>query len=141
MTTASIIMAVCLILLMGLAVCLIIRYARKYSALERREADLESRERGLQVRHNSLDRWATTLNDQARRQSEWDEKHKHIYANVEVLDSAETKPTAKAIGKSLSSKIGYALRKQFPDIQERHDDKNGGRMVYSIDFYAAPFEQ
>lgn len=139
MTTASIIMAACLIALCAVAAFVVIRYARKHTELEKKAVELDEQERGIQVRHNALDRWAADLKDQAKRQAAWDEAHKHIYANVEVLDSAEEKPTAKAIGKSLSSKIGYALRKQFPAIQERRDDKNGGRTVYSVDFYVAPF--
>lgn len=134
-------MSVCLIILMAAAVFIIIRYARLSSDVEKRMSILEANEKAVQVRSNALDRWAADLKDQAKRQAAWDDAHKHIYANVEVLDSEEDKPTAKAIGKSLSSKIGYALRKQFPAIQERRDDKNGGRTVYSVDFYVAPFSE
>lgn len=103
--------------------------------------DLVSREKALQKRHNDLDLWKHQIEEQARHQSEWLDQRKHIYANFEVLDSEENKPSAKSIGKSLSSKIGYALRREFPDIQERHDDAKGGRTVYSVDFYVTKFEQ
>jgi hypothetical protein len=103
--------------------------------------DLVSREKALQKRHNDLDLWERQIKEQVRHQSEWLDQRKHIYANFEVLDSEENKPTAKSIGKSLSSKIGYALRREFPDIQERHDDAKGGRTVYSVDFYVTKFEQ
>lgn len=140
MTTFNIIMAIILIALSVTNAIIVRRYSRKFAETERHAANLEQKEKELQKRHNALDRWASELKDQCRRQNEWDEKHKKIYANFEVLDSEENKPSMKSIGKSLSSKIGYALRKQFPEIQQHHDDKKGGRTVYSVDFYATPNE-
>ena len=140
MLTFNIIMAIILIALSVTNAIIIRRYSRKFEETERRAANLEQKERELQKRHNALDRWNSELKDQCRRHQEWDERRKHIYANFEVLDSEEDKPTMKSIGKSLSSKIGYALRKEFPDIQERHDDTKGGRKVYSVDFYVTPFD-
>lgn len=138
MKTATIIMAVLLIVLCTMAVLLIIRYMRKLTELEQKAEDLATQEKGLQRRHNSLESTKAMLDDQARRQSEWDERRKHIYANFVVLDSDENKPSYKSIGKSLSSKIGYALRNKFPEIKATHDSENGGRTVYSIDFYVTP---
>lgn len=140
MTTFNIIMAIILIALSVTNAIIVRRYSRKFAETERYAAELAEREKGLQKRHNELDRWQSNLKDQCRRQQEWDERRKHIYANFEVLDSEEDKPTMKSIGKSLSSKIGYALRKEFPDIQERHDETKGGRKVYSVDFYVTPFD-
>ena len=139
MTTANIIMAVCLIILMGVAVMLIVRYMRKATEVERKAANLEAQEKGLQRRHNALDKWNADIKAQAKRQSEWEERRKHIYANFVVLDSDESKPSIKSIQKSLSSKIGYALRHEFPDIRQKHDDDKGGRTIYSVDFYATEY--
>ena len=138
MTTANIIMAVCLIALMGLAISFIIRYARKNDEIESREAAAASKEKSNNKRHNELDRWAGELQAQAKLQADWDAKRKHIYANVSVGIDDENKPDMKAISKSLSSKIGYALRREFPviNIKETHD----GRTVYSVDFYVTPYE-
>ena len=139
-TTLIAILAVCLILLSATAALLTIRAMRKQSEAEDFANALSEKEKQLNKRYNELDRWESELKDQRRRQDEWDDKRKKIYANFEVLDSDENKPDRKAIGKSLSSKIGYALRKEFPDIKERHDNAKGGRTVYSIDFYVTPFE-
>jgi len=140
MYTALIILAVTLVILLVVTAVIAIRYSRKSTEAAQYAAELSEKEKALQKRHNDLDRWQSNLKDQCRRQSEWDERRKHIYANFEVLDSEEEKPSRKSINKSLSSKIGYALRKEFPDIQERHDDVKGGRTVYSVDFYVTPFE-
>lgn len=140
MTTANIIMAVCLIILMGVAVLLILRYMRKTTELQQKERELNVRESNVQKRENALDRWNEEVKAQAKQQAAWSDKRKHIYANMEVLDT-EDKPADKAIAKSLSSKIGYALRKQFPEINVRHDSKNGGRTVYSVDCYVMPYEE
>ena len=138
MKTTTIILAVALIVLMGVAVLLIIRYLRKLSSLDVRAAELDEQEKGIDRRHKALDRWQAELKEKDRRQKEWDEARKHIYANFEILDSDENKPTMKSVGKSLSSKIGYALRKEFPEIVETRDDKKG-RTVYSVDFYVTPY--
>lgn len=140
MTTANIVMAVCLIILMGMAVLLIVRYMRKTTELQQKERELNVRESNVQKRENALDRWSAEVKAQAKQQAAWSDKRKHIYANLEVLDS-EDKPADKAIGKSLSSKIGYALRKQFPEINVRHDANKGGRTVYSVDCYVMPYEE
>ncbi|MBQ3247492.1 MAG: hypothetical protein IJB08_05575 [Alistipes sp.] len=140
MTTANIIMAVCLIVLMGVAVWLITRYMRMTTEVRFKAQEIDQEKAGIEVRQKALDDWAEKLKAQKREQFEWEERRKHIYANFEVLDSDENKPNIKAIGKSLSSKIGYALRKELPAIRERHDDKNGGRTIYSVDFYATDYE-
>jgi len=141
MKTTTIILAVALIVLMGVAVLLIIRYLRKLADLDARAAELDEQAKGIEVRHKSLNKLASELRAKAAKQAEWEKGKKHIYANFEVLDTDENKPTMKTIGKSLSSKIGYALRKDFAEINERHDDKNGGRTVYSVDFYVALYNE
>ena len=140
MSTINIILMVVLVSMIVIAALLIVRYVRKDAELENKAAELDAQEKGLQKRNNSLDRWNAELKQNAAQQAKYNENRRHVYANVEVLDSDEEKPTAKSIGKSLSSKIGYALRREFPDIKERHDQKNGGRTVYSVDFYVAPYE-
>ena len=140
MSTINIILMVVLVSMIVIAALLIVRYVRKDAELENKAAELDAQERGLQKRNNALDRWSAELKQNAAQQVKYNENRRHVYANVEVLDSDEEKPTAKSIGKSLSSKIGYALRREFPDIKERHDQKNGGRTVYSVDFYVAPYE-
>lgn len=138
MKTTTIILAAALIVLMGVAVLLIIRYMRKLSDLALRENELDVREKGINRRANSVERRQDELKSLAHRQVEWENSRRHIYANFEVLDSDENKPSIKIIGKSLSSKIGYALRKEFPEIAEKRDDKKG-RTVYSVDFYVTPY--
>lgn len=139
MYTAITILIIALAVLSCGAAVMFFRYTRKQSENEQYASELDAQEKRLQKRKNDLDRWQSTLNAQLERQNEWDDNRKHIYANFEVLDSEEDKPTKKAISKSLSSKIGYALRKEFPDIQERHDEAKGGRTVYSVDFYVTPY--
>lgn len=138
MKTTTIILAVALIALMTVAALLIIRYMRKLTELESRANDITAQEKDLQKRHNRLDRWETELKDQCRRQSEWDDRRKHVYANVAVQNSDPKKPDMKAVEKSLSMKIGYAVRREFPDIQTSERD---GRTIYSADFYVTPFTQ
>lgn len=137
MTTLNIILAACLTILSSVAVILIIRAMRQQNENELFSSALAEKEKELQKRSNTLDLWKSQLEDQTRRVDKWIETHKRVYANFEVLDSDENKPDMKTVGKSLSSKIGYALRKQFPAIQQHHDEKKGGRTVYSVDFYAA----
>ena len=139
MYTAITILIIALAVLSCGAAVMFFRYARKQSENEQYASELDAQEKRLQKRKNDLDRWQSTLNAQLERQNEWDDNRKHIYANFEVLDSEEDKPTKKAISKSLSSKIGYALRKEFPEIQVRHDEAKGGRTVYSVDFYVTPY--
>lgn len=141
MTTANIIMAVCLIVLMGVAVWLITRYMRMATEVRFKAQEIDQEKAGIEVRQKALDEWAEKLKAQKREQFEWEERRKHIYANFEVLDSDENKPTIKAIGKSLSSKIGYALRKEYQTIKETHDEKKGGRTVYSVDIYFTPYDE
>ena len=138
MKTTTIILAAALIVLMGVAVLLIVRYMRKLSEVNVKATELDAREKGLIKRHASLEKWQAEIREESRKQAEREETRKHIYANFEVLDSDENKPTKKSIGKSLSSKIGYALRKEFPEIAEKRDDKKG-RTVYSVDFYVTPY--
>lgn len=138
MNTANIIMSASLIVLMGVAVWLIIRYLRKTSEVEIKENELKMKDDSIQKGLAALDRNWKKL---CKEKEDWKAARHHIYANFEVLDSQDPKPTTKSIQKSLSSKIGYALRRDFPAIHERHDDKNGGRTVYSIDFYATEFEE
>jgi hypothetical protein len=138
MNTANIIMAACLIILMGVAVWLIIRYLRKTSEVEIKENELKMKDDILQKNFATLDRsWKKF----SKEKEEWKAARHHIYANFEVLDSQDPKPTMKSIQKSLSSKIGYAMRREFPSIQTRHDEKNGGRTVYSIDFFVSDYEE
>lgn len=116
-----------------------IKYRRLFSEYQEKIEDLERQEKGLQKRHNALDRWAHELKEQCRRQNERDERHRHVYANVEVRDNAEKKPSKKEIGKRLSSKIGYAVRRAYPEIRETRDESNGGRTVFSVDFFVTPY--
>ena len=140
MTTALVILAIALIALSSAAAVVVFRYMRKNSENEQRSADLNAKHRELQKKLHDLDTWEAKLKDQCRLQVESNSKRKHVYANFEVLDSEESKPTMRSIKKSLSSKIGYAITKEFPNISERHDDTKGGRTVYSVDFYVAPYD-
>lgn len=143
MTTANLIMAVCLVALMGVAAWLIVRYMRKTTEVELKAQSLASAEKETAKRKAALDKWCAELKTQktllVAERAAWEDNKKHVYANFEVLDSLENKPTIKAIGKSLSSKIGYALRKEYPVIKETRDDKKGGRTVYSVDVYFMPY--
>ena len=141
MNTANIIMAACLIILMGVAVALIVRAMRKASEADLKAQELALREAELDNREKGIEQWKAKLKARGDELDKWLAQRKHIYANFEVADNAENKPTAKTIGKSLSSKIGYALRREFPSIQTRHDDKNGGRTVYSVDFFVSDYEE
>lgn len=138
--TTNLIMAICLIILAAAAVWMIIRYGRKKTECELKLQELASREETIATRETALKEWSDKLQKKAKEIGKLMESRKHVYANYEVLDSAETKPSAKTIGKSLSSKIGYALRHEFPDIAERHDNVKGGRTVYSVDFYVTKYE-
>lgn len=138
MDTAIIIVSASLIVLAGVNIGLLIRYLRKTSEVNIKENELKMKDDDLQKGLAALDRNWKKL---SKEKEDWKAARHHIYANFEVLDSQDPKPTTKSIQKSLSSKIGYALRRDFPAIHERHDDKNGGRTVYSIDFYATEFEE
>lgn len=140
MNTAIIIMSASLIVLAGVNIWLLIRYLRKKTECELKLQELASREETIATRETALKEWSDKLQKKAKEIGKLMESRKHVYANYEVLDSAETKPSAKTIGKSLSSKIGYALRHEFPDIAERHDNVKGGRTVYSVDFYVTKYE-
>ena len=141
MNTANIIMAACLIILMGVAVVLIVRAMRKASEADLKAQELALREAELDNREKGIEQWKSKLKARGYELDKWLAQRKHIYANFEVADNAENKPTAKTIGKSLSSKIGYALRREFPSIHTRHDEKNGGRTVYSVDFFVPDYEE
>ena len=119
-----------------IAAMLIVRYTRKANELENKESELDAAELKLRRRTMEIENWSAKVDQNAKRQATM----KHVYANVEVYDNSENKPAKKDIRKSLSSKIGYAIRREFPAIKERHDLKNGGRTVYSVDFYVKPFE-
>ena len=140
MTTLNIILAVCLILLSAAAALLTIRAMRLNGEAEDYAQRLSQREKELRKKENDLSAWDDRMKEDTQRISKSLENRRHISANFYVLDSDENKPTMKAIGKSLSSKIGYALRKEFPNIKERHDSAKGGRTVYSVDFYVTPFD-
>lgn len=140
MLTSTIIMAVVLIALSVINIVCIIRFAKKSAIVEKREAEVETKFDILEKRSHELDMKDSMLREHARNLNEYENRRKKIYANFEVLDSDENKPSMKAIGKSLSSKIGYALRKEFPKITEHRDGAKGGRTVYSVDVYVAPFE-
>lgn len=139
MTTATIIMAIALIILMAVAILLIVRYSKKLTEVELKAQELEQQEKGLMKKHNSLDRWETELKAEASRQDDWLKKRKHVSAVFRVADNAQNKPSKKSISKSLSSKIGYAIRKEYPAIKETHDDANGCTN-YSVDFYVTYFD-
>ena len=140
MLTFNIIMAVVLIVLSVINLICINRYTKKNANLEKREAELNNNIDILNKRSQELGMKDAMVAEHARRLNEYENRRKKIYANFEVLDSDENKPTMKAIGKSLSSKIGYALRKEFPKITEHRDSAKGGRTIYSVDVYVAPFE-
>lgn len=136
MSTINVILMLVLITMIVATAMLIIRNVRKQSKLETKAAELEAKERGLHRKEMDLENWKAKIDQNVKRLAEM----KHIYANVEVYDNDENKPSSKSIAKSLSSKIGYAIRREFTTIRERHDSKNGGRTVYSVDFYVKPFE-
>lgn len=135
--TTNLIMAICLIVPAAVAVWMIVRYWRKTTECELKLKELAEKEAALEGWRDKLQKQTKEL---GKERTEWHETRKHVYANYEVLDSVENKPSAKTIGKSLSSKIGYALRHEFPDIAERHDFVKGGRTVYSVDFYVTKYE-
>lgn len=142
MTTATIIMAVCLIALLGVAIWLIVRYMRKTTEVELKAQSLASAEKETAKRKAALDKWCAELKDQksalASEKEAWEANKKHIYYNVVVNDpSAPDFPDTKAF-KALKSGIGYRTASACKDyITVTRKD---GKTIYSLDIYVAPFE-
>lgn len=140
METMIICLAICLIVLSLVAIFAIRHLSRKLKEARVYAQDLAFQEQGIKRRHADLERKAAELEKKEKEYNKWIAKRRHVYANVEVTDANASKTNDKAIGKNLSSRIGYAIRKQLPSIKVTHDDKNGGRTVYSVDFYVTEFE-
>ena len=137
MTTATIIMAICLIILMAAAVFIIIRYARLSSDVEKRMSILEANEKAVQVRSNALDQWAHQLDDQAR----LIKNCQHVYATVAVDDPDDTAPEFPdtATYKKMKSQMGYYVVPKFREhIVRVHKD---GKTAYTLDLYVSPFRE
>ena len=135
MTTANIILAVCLILMMGLAALLIIRYMRKEREVEQLAQDLKAQEQGLTKRQNSLDLWEKQLKATAKQTAH----QKHIYANKSIDDPDNEAPAIQDHNtyKKLVSQFGYSVGKFFRnEITRTHQD---GKTIYSLDLNIYPF--
>lgn len=137
MTTLNIIMAVCLIVLMGVAVWLVIRYMRKGTEVELRAQDLERQKAGLQKRHNALDNWE----HQIKAQVNLLKKQQHVYSTVAVDDPDDTAPDFPDTVpfKKMKSQMGYYVVPKFRDhIIRSHKD---GKTIYTLDLYVAPYNE
>ena len=137
MTTASIIMSVCLIILMAAAVFIVIRYSILSSNVEKRLSSLEANEKAVQVRTNALDQWAHQLDDQAR----LIKNCQHVYATVAVDDPDDTAPEFPdtATYKKMKSQMGYYVVPKFREhIVRVHKD---GKTAYTLDLYVSPFRE
>lgn len=135
MTTANIIMAVCLIVLMGVAAWLITRYMRKATEVRFREQELAQQEEGLKVRQQALDEFNEKLRAQAKRQA----RFKHLYTNVQIEDAEGTAPDfpETPIYKKMKSNLGYRIVPAFKDYIKV--SRENGKTRYSLDLYVAPY--
>ena len=134
MTTANIIMAVCLIALMGVAAWLIVRYMRKETEVRFRGQELAQQEEGLKVRQQALDEFNEKLRAQVKQQT-------HVYATVAVDDPDNTAPAYPdtALYKKMKSQMGYYIVPRFREhIVREHKD---GKTLYKLDLSVAPYNE
>lgn len=140
METANIIMAVCLIVLMGVAVWLIIRYMRKSTEVKIKEQALDVKEKELRKKESHLNTFAANVRRESDKLDAAMAKMTHVGYTVTINDPDGTAPSQpdKAVLKSLKSGLGY---KTVPVAQKYIKCKRvDGRTKYSLDIYVAPFD-
>ena len=140
METAKIIMAVCLIVLMGVAVWLIIRYMRKATEVKIKEQALEVKEKELRKKESHLNNFAANLRKDSDKLDAAMAKMTHVGYTVTINDPDGTAPIQpdKAALKSLKSGLGY---KTVPAAQKYIKCKRGdGKTRYTLDLYIAPYD-
>ena len=140
METANIIMAASLIVLMGVAVWLIIRYMRKNTENKIKEQALDVREKELRKKESHLNTFANNLRVESDRLDASLSKLTHVGYTVTVNDPDGTAPDQpdKAALKSLKSGLGY---KTVPAAQKYIKcRRENGKTRYSLDIYIAPYE-
>lgn len=133
-------------LIIAAIVCVIVAAANLYFSREARKmirsyseklADVEQQEKGLQKRHNALDRWEHDLKEQMA----LIKKQQHVYANVAIDDPDDTAPEFPdtATYKKMKSQMGYYVVPKFREhIVRAHKD---GRTIYTLDLYVAPYNE
>lgn len=133
-------------LIIAAIVCVIVAAANLYFSWEARKmirsyaeklADVEQQEKGLQKRHNALDRWEHDLKEQMT----LIKKQQHVYANVAIDDPDDTAPEFPdtATYKKMKSQMGYYVVPKFREhIVRAHKD---GRTIYTLDLYVAPYNE
>lgn len=133
-------------LIIAAIVCVIVAAANLYFSREARKmirsyseklADVEQQEKGLQKRHNDLDRWEHELKEQMA----LIKKQQHVYAAVAIDDPDDTAPKFPdtATYKKMKSQMGYYVVPKFREhIVRAHND---GRTIYTLDLYVAPYNE
>ena len=135
MTTAIIILATILILLSGVAVLLVVRYMRRNTLLDMREAEIKQKEFTLRRRQNDLELREKQFNIEARKVV----KTIHVYASRTIEDPEDSAPEVpdKVTYKKLASQFGYAAYKQFKHcVARQHED---GKTSYKLDLNVYPY--
>lgn len=110
------------------------RTARNYAD---KITDVEQQEKGLQKRHNALDRWEHDLKEQMLLVKQY----QHVYSNVAIDDPDDTAPEFPdtATYKKMKSQMGYYVVPKFREhIVRAHKD---GRTIYTLDLYVAPYNE
>lgn len=139
MTTANIVMAICLVALMGVAVWLIIRYMRKASEVEIKEQELAQQKSGLEKKDAALHRWEQSLKKDKESLDIAMLERKHVFYNV-IVDNANGEapehPDRNSM-KAMKSGIGYKIAPLFEqNIKATPVD---GKMKYSLDVWVMPY--
>lgn len=128
MNTANIIMAICLILLMAVAIFLILRYLRKLSDVEHKQHELEMKEKDLQKRHNALDRWNHELNQAAKCTPE-----SIIVTALSSLPPQENNFVPKLTYKKMASALGYKVCSRYRNNIDAVKDGQNYKYTLCID--------
>ena len=99
--------------------------------------DVEQQEKGLQKRHNALDRWEHDLKEQMA----LIKQQQHVYATVAVDDPDNTAPEMPDTPtyKKMKSQMGYYVVPKFRDRIIRRHDAGSGKTLYKLDLYVAPY--
>ena len=120
MTTANIIMAIFLIVLMGAAVIIILRYLRKSSELSHEMEVIAQATSNLQLRKNELDLREKQINANAGKEM------KPIVTRIHTDGTMKKSKLRKAF----ASKMGYGI----VDLCQFHEEKceTGGVDYYTI---------
>ena len=138
MTTANIVMSVILIILMGVAVVLILRYMRKSDNLELLTKEFEQSNRAIMKARESQAHRERELNERESRLNECIESFKHVGYSVTIdypEGTAPDEPTDGAL-KRMKSGIGY---KTVPAMKQyiKRTSANG-KTRYSLDILVMP---